>query len=548
MAEESRQAAWAAVRALGRQPGAAAIRPLFAADPRRAARFTWRADGLLLDASRTAIGEEALSALLALARATGVAALRDAMARGEAVNNTEGRAALHMALRGPRGVAFRAGAEDAAAAVHGTLDAMRAFCAAVHDGAIRGAARERFTDVLNIGIGGSDLGPAMAARALCTARSPMRAHYLANVDAHAWEELRTRLDPARTLVLIASKTFTTQETMANAHLVRDWLAATLGEQRIGTHLAALSTNLPATAAFGIAPDRVFGFRDWVGGRFSMWSSIGLSLALALGWDVFEGLLAGARAMDEHFLAAPLAENLPVLLALVEVWHRNVLGYPSRAVLPYDERLARLPAHLQQVEMESLGKGVTRGGAPVAQDTGPVVFGEPGTNAQHSFMQLIHQGSTPVPVDFILVANPDHPHAESHRMLLANGLAQAEALLRGRDAAEVEAEMRAAGTDPATIARLLPHRLFHGDRPSNVILLPCLDAFRLGQLVALYEHKVAALGAIWDINAFDQWGVELGKQLAGRILPALEPGARTAGLHPATAALVAEIARLRDTRG
>ena len=548
MADATLQAAWGAVQALGRREGAAAIRPLFAADRDRAARCTRRGADILLDYSRTAIGDETFAALMALARAAGVEAFRDAMAQGEAVNNTEGRAALHMALRGARGTPFRAGAEDAAAAVHGTLDAMRDFCAAVHEGRITGATRERFTDVLNIGIGGSDLGPAMAARALWTPRMPMRAHYLANVDAHAWEELRARLDPARTLVLVASKTFTTQETMTNAHLVRAWLADALGEAQVGAHLAALSTNLKATAAFGIAPDRVFGFRDWVGGRFSMWSSIGLSLALALGWDSFEALLAGARAMDEHFLRAPLDANLPVLLALVEVWHRNALGYPSRAVLPYDERLARLPAHLQQLEMESLGKGVARDGTPVAQDTGPVVFGEPGTNAQHSFMQLIHQGTTPVPVDFLFVANPDHPHADSHRKLLANGLAQAEALLRGRTADEVEAEMRAAGTDEATIARLLPHRVFPGDRPSNVLLVPRLDAHRLGQVVALYEHKVAALGALWGINPFDQWGVELGKQLAGGILPALEAGAPTAGMHPATAALVAEIERLRHTGG
>lgn len=534
MTKGSAEAAWAALERIGARADGAAIRPLFAADPGRAARFTFRGADLLLDMSRTAIGDEAMAALLALARATDVEGFRDAMARGDAVNTTEGRAALHMALRAPRG------AGDAAATVHDTLDLMRAFVGAVHDGAIRGATGEAFTDVLNIGIGGSDLGPAMVARALWTPAAPMRAHYLANVDAHAWEAIHPRLNPATTLVLVASKTFTTQETMANAQLARAWLGAALGEDRVALHLAALSTNLAATAAFGVAPTRVFGFRDWVGGRFSLWSSIGLSLALALGWDAFARLLAGARAMDEHFLAAPLERNLPVLLALVEVWHRNALGYPARAVLPYDERLSRLPAHLQQLEMESLGKSVTRAGAPVARPTGPVVFGEPGTNAQHSFIQLIHQGTTPVPVDFICVATPDHGHADSHRMLLANLLAQAEALLRGRDAAEVAAEMQAAGADAATIARLLPHRVFSGDRPSIVILLPRLDAPTFGQLVALYEHKVAVLGALWDIDPFDQWGVELGKRLADGILPALRPGAATAALHPATAALIAEI--------
>ena len=542
MPETTTEAAWGTVEALSRRPGAGAIRTLFAADPRRFARFSRRSGDVLLDLSRTAISEEVLAALLALARAAGLERFRDAMASGAAVNATERRAALHMALRAPDGVPFTTGEEDAAAAVHGTLSAMRGFVAAVHDGTLRGATGERFTDVLNIGIGGSDLGPAMAARALWTPASPMRAHYLANVDAHAWEELRHRLDPARTLVLVASKTFTTQETMTNAALVRDWLERTLGQGQAGAHLAALSTNLTATAAFGIPSQRVFGFRDWVGGRFSMWSAIGLSLALSLDWDAFTRLLAGARAMDEHFLAAPLADNLPVLLALAEAWHVNGLGYPSRAVLPYDERLARFPAHLQQLEMESLGKRVTAAGAAAPRATGAVVFGEPGTNAQHSFMQLIHQGTTPVPVDFILVANPDHPHADSHHKLLANGLAQAEALLRGKDAAAVAAEMRAAGKDEAEIARLTPHRVFPGDRPSTTILLPRLDAFTLGQLVALYEHKVACLGALWGINPFDQWGVELGKQLAGHILPALE--GRDGVQDPATAPLIAEIRRLQ----
>ncbi len=429
---------------------------------------------------------------------------------------------------------------EATAAAAETPEAAAAATAAGSTGAAVTAARN---ETLNIGIGGPDLGPAMAARALWTPGCPMRAHYLANVDAHAWEALRPGLDPRRTLVLIASKTFTTQETMTNAALVRGWLAGALGEEGTGQHLAALSTNLKATAAFGIAPDRVFPFRDWVGGRFSLWSAIGLSLALALGWERFAQLLAGARAMDEHFLAAPLADNLPALLALAEVWHVNGLGYPSRAVLPYDERLARLPAHLQQVEMESLGKRVTMDGAPVGRATGPVVFGEPGTNAQHSFMQLLHQGTTPVPADVILVARPDHPHADSHRKLLANGLAQAEALMRGKTEGEVRAEMAAAGAQPAEIERLLPHRVFPGNRPTVTILLPRLDPFALGQLVALYEHKVFCLGALWDVNAFDQWGVELGKQLAGAILPELEAGAPKPGAHDgSTEGLMQEIGR------
>jgi glucose-6-phosphate isomerase len=535
-------AAWQAITALGADPAARDIRAHFAADPARPARWTRRAEGLLLDLSRTALDDRSLAALLALADAAAVFPRRDAMARGEAVNATEDRAVMHMALRAPRDAGFRAGAEDASGQVADTLALMRSFVDALHDGTIAGATGERFTDVLNIGIGGSDLGPAMAARALAGPDDRLRAHFLGNVDAHAWEAIRPRLDPARTLVLIASKTFTTQETMANARLVRAWLAEALGEAALPRHLAALSTNLGATADFGVAPARVFGFRDWVGGRFSLWSAIGLSVALAQGWDRFARLLDGARAMDRHFLAAPARDNLPLLLALTEIWHVNALGYPTRAVLPYDERLARLPAHLQQVEMESLGKGVTLGGLPVARGTGPVVFGEAGTNAQHSFMQLIHQGPMPVPVDFVLVARPDHGHADSHRKLLANGLAQAEALLVGRDAEAVAAEMRTAGIAPARIASVLPHRVFTGNRPSVTILLPRLDPFSLGALVALYEHKVFCLGALWDINAFDQWGVELGKQLAGPILAALEGGAAPA--QPATAAMLAAIEALQ----
>jgi glucose-6-phosphate isomerase len=537
---EARRTAWDAVRRLAAAPGVRAIRARLDAEPDRFARLSRRGAGLLLDLSRTALDDTALTALLDYARTAEVTGFRDAMARGEAVNATERRAALHLALRAPAGH-FRTGQEDTSAEVHATLAAMRAFTDAVHSGAIRGAIGARFTDVVNIGIGGSDLGPAMATRALHHAASPMRAHYLANVDAHAWAALRPTLDPRTTLVLVASKTFTTQETMANAALAKSWLAETLGEAGAPAHLAALSTNLAATAAFGIAPDRVFGFRDWVGGRFSLWSAIGLSVALACGFDVFARLLAGARAMDEHFLTAPEPDNLPLLLALAELWHVDALGLPARAVLPYDERLGRLPAHLQQLEMESLGKRVTAEGAPVPMPTGPIVFGERGTNAQHSFMQLIHQGPTPVPVDFILIARPDHAHPASHRILLAHAMAQAEALARGKTEAEARAEMTAAGLPPAEVDRLAPHRVFPGNRPSVSILLPQLTPEALGALVALYEHKVACLGALWGINPFDQWGVELGKQFASGILPALTG---TAPLRDAaTAAMTAEIKAL-----
>jgi glucose-6-phosphate isomerase len=513
------------------------IGALFGHDPMRAENFTHSACGIRLDLSKTAISAEVMAALLALARARDVAGFRDRMAQGAAVNGTENRAALHMALRAPTGF----GAEGDAA--RATLSRMQGFVAATH-------ASGRITDVLNIGIGGSDLGPAMVATALAGAQDKCRAHYVANVDGAAIAPLLARLDPARTLVLVASKTFTTQETMANAGVARAWMVAAGGEAAVATNFAALSTNLKAVAAFGIVPGQTFGFHDWVGGRFSLWSAIGLSLALALGWETFAALLQGAAAMDRHFLEAPLESNLPVLMALAEYWHASVLGHGARAVLAYDQRLSRFAAHLQQVEMESLGKRVTVDGLPVQAATGPVVFGEPGTNAQHSFMQLIHQGSRPVPVDFLLAATsdhegPDHELAENHRILAAHAIAQAEALLAGKTAAQAEAEMLAAGMAPSEAARLAPHRAFPGDRPSLFLLYRRLDATTLGALVALYENKVAALGALWRINPFDQWGVELGKVLAGRVLPELSPGAAPGAHDGSTTAL---IRAFRDLRG
>lgn len=539
MRDSTFETAWARLERLAGAPGAGAIRPLFAADPERFAKFSQRGAGLLLDRSKTSISPEVQAALLDLAVESDVEGKRAVMASGGIANPTEGRAALHMALRGELPHA----AEESADA-RATLKRMREFTEAVHHGDIRGATNQRFDTVLNIGIGGSDLGPVMVIRALWRAGDPMRPIHLGNVDGHGWEAVLPQLDARRTLVLVSSKTFTTQETMANARLVKRWMEASVGPAGASAHFVALSTNMKDTAEFGIAPDRVFPFRDWVGGRFSLWSAIGLSLALSLGWDRFQMLLDGAAAMDRHFLEAPLAENLPILLALTEIWHINGLGLRRRAVLPYDERLRRLPAHLQQLEMESLGKRVTVEGAPVPYSTGAVVFGEPGTSAQHSFMQLVHQGPKPVPVDFILIARPDHHHAENHRILLANGLAQAEALLAGRDAGQVAEDMRQAGADEATIARLVPHKVFPGDRPSVTILLPRLDPFTLGALIALYEHKVFTLGAVWNINPFDQWGVELGKVLANPLVRELEAGARGEGHDGSTAGLLAEVLRLQ----
>ena len=543
------QAVWDQITKLGEAARVTPIADLFAADANRVEDFSASLDDLTVDFSKTAIDRTALAALFNLANAAGLEAFRDRMFAGEEINPTEHRAALHVALRAPDGAAMTASlggkTEDASAYVTTQRDRMRAFVADVHLGHIRGATGLPFTDVLNIGIGGSDLGPRMVCEAL-TLVGPTRLtpHFLSNVDGHAFAALARVLDPARTLILVASKTFTTQETMTNARAARDWLAASLGEAAIGAHIAAMSTNTAATAAFGIAPDRVFGFRDWVGGRYSVWSPIGLSVALAAGWDAFQAMLDGGHAMDQHFRSAPLDRNLPVLLALVGIWNVNAMGSRTHCVLAYDRRLQRFPAFLQQLEMESNGKSVLLDGRPSPRQTGPVLFGEPGTDAQHSFMQLIHQGTQPVPVDFLLAAVPDHNRPEAHQILAAHAFAQAEALLAGKDLGTVQAEMAKAGASPAEIAAGAPHRVFSGNRPSNMILFRRLDAFTLGRLIALYEHKVAVQGCIWAIDSFDQWGVELGKVLATRLLPDLMNGTASAPHDPSTAALIARFRALR----
>ena len=546
----TRPAAFAHLSALAARPGGRLITPLFAADPARAARFSASLDDLTLDFSKNAIDDVALDGLFALAQAADLDGFRRRLFAGDAVNLTEQRAAMHMALRAPDGVSLRAslpgGDDQAADLARAERAKMQAFVAAIHGGTKRGATGQAFTHVVNIGIGGSDLGPLMAAQALTLGRtdSQLEARFLSNVDGHAFAETVKGLDPARTLVLVASKTFTTQETMMNAAAARAWIAGALGEAAIGQHFAALSTNLKAVAAFGIAPDHVFGFRDWVGGRYSLWSPIGLSIALAAGWQRFQALLDGAWAMDCHFRDAPLRENLPVLLALTGIWNVNALGHATQCVLAYDDRLKRFPAFLQQLEMESNGKRITVSGELTGWDTCPIVFGEPGTNAQHSYMQLVHQGTRPVPCDFILAANSDHDRPDAHRALAANAFAQAEALLVGRQEADIRAEMAAKGTPQAEIDLIAPHRVAPGERPSNTILFDRLDAFSLGRLIALYEHKVAVQGCLWGIDSFDQWGVELGKQLASGILPELTPGAPPGAHDSSTNALIARFRALR----
>ena len=542
-------AAWTRIAHLAARPDARDIRALFAADPDRARRFSATFEDLTLDFSKSAIDGEALVALLDLAHAADLDAFRARLFNGDVVNPTEGRAAMHMALRSAADAGMRAtlpgGVDEASHLAAAERDKMRDFVRKVHDGALRGADGQPFDTVLNIGIGGSDLGPRMAVDALTLAGSPkMRARFLSNVDGHAFAALAQELDPARTLVLVASKTFTTLETMTNAHAVREWMVAKPGEEAVGAQFGALSTNLKAVGAFGIRPEHVFGFRDWVGGRYSVWSPIGLPVALAAGWDAFQAFLDGGAAMDAHFRDTPFAENLPVLLALVGIWHIDALDLRTQCVLAYDERLRRFPAYLQQLEMESNGKSVTLAGQPTPRLTCPVVFGEPGTDAQHSFMQLVHQGTQAVPVDFVFAAVPDHDRPQAHRILIANALAQAEALLRGKTLADAEGEMRAKGAPEAEIAAVAPARSFSGNRPSNTIMFRRLDGYALGRLIALYEHKVAVQGWLWQIDSFDQWGVELGKVLAGGILPALADGAKPGAHDSSTTALIGRFRALR----
>ena len=529
----TRHAAFAQLSALADRPNGRRITHLYEADPTRAARFSATLDDLTLDYGKTSIDDAAREALFALAEAADLDLFRRRLFAGAAVNVTEHRAAMHMALRAPPDAGLRAalpgGVDDASALAAEERARMRDFIAAVHAGRKTGATGEQFTTVVNVGIGGSDLGPRVVTEALTIGRSDarMQAKFLSNVDGHAFNAVVQDLDPARTLVLVASKSFTTQETAMNAAAMRGWIAGALGEAAVGHHFAALSTNLDAVAAFGIPPEHVFGFRDWVGGRYSLWSPVGLVIPLTVGWDKFQALLDGAWAMDVHFRDAPLRANLPVLLGLVGVWHVNALGCAAHCVLAYDERLRRLPAHLQQVEMESNGKHIGLDGAQLDHATCPVLFGEPGTSAQHSFMQMIHQGTSMVPVDFILAAEPDHDRPAAHRALAANAFAQAAALLRGRAAPAGE-----------------PYRDFAGERPSNTILFRRLDAFSLGRLIALYEHKVAVQGCLWGIDSFDQWGVELGKELAGGVLPELTPGAAPGAHDGSTAALIARFRALR----
>jgi glucose-6-phosphate isomerase len=517
------------------------MRQAFNDDALRFKRFSLILDDMLLDWSKCAVTAETMKLLRELAEAGDVAGKRDQMFAGDLINTSEQRAVLHVALRNRSNRPIRVAGQDVMPDVNRVLSAMRDFATGVRSGAIATASGKRISDVVNIGIGGSDLGPAMTVLALAPYHDGPRLHFVSNIDgAHLADTLKN-LDPARTLFLIASKTFTTIETMTNAHSAREWIVKHLGETAVSKHFAAISTALDKVRAFGIGEERAFGFWDWVGGRYSIWSAIGLPLMIAIGPENFGHFLSGAHAMDEHFRSAPIDKNLPVTLGLIGVWHRNICGYATRAVIPYDQHLSRLPAYLQQLDMESNGKGVQRDGTKVETDTGPVVWGEPGTNGQHAFFQLIHQGTSVIPVEFLIAAQSHEPAlAQHHNLLMANCLAQSEALMRGRTLEEAKRQVLAQGKDEAEAERLAPHRAFTGNRPSLTIVYKKLDPQTLGRLIALYEHRVFVEAAIWNIDAFDQWGVELGKELATGLLPIVEGKSEALERDASTQGLVAHL--------
>ena len=503
------------LRAHARELESVHLRDLFGGDPDRARRYSIEAGDLRLDYSKNRMTDRTLSLLLDLARDAGVAAERDAMFAGEPINRTENRAVLHVALRAPRDAVIPVDGRDVVPGVHAVLDRMGAFAARVRSGEWKGHTGRRIRSIVNIGIGGSDLGPAMATQALLSfSDRSLSVRFVSNIDATHLAETVRDLDPAETLFIVASKTFTTEETMINANSARAWLIRSLGDSSaVARHFVAVSTHAGRVAEFGIDPAHMFEFWDWVGGRYSLCSAIGLPLMLAIGPDHFRDMLAGFHRMDRHFVEAPMESNMPVILALLGVWYNNVWGAQSHAILPYDQYLARFPAYFQQADMESNGKGIDRDGRPVDYQTGPVIWGEPGTNGQHAFYQLIHQGTKLIPCDFIGFARSRNPIGDHHDRLMANFFAQTEALAFGKTMDEVRSE----GVPEARV----PHKMFPGNRPTNTILAPELTPAVLGQLIALYEHKIFTQGILWNIHSFDQWGVELGKVLARRILPQLQ---------------------------
>ncbi|HOW50666.1 MAG TPA: glucose-6-phosphate isomerase [bacterium] len=537
---------WRALDAHFDEMSAVAMRGLFAADPNRFERFSIGFEDILIDFSKNLVTERTMELLCALAEDCGLKDAIAAMFAGEHINVTEDRAVLHVALRNRSSRPMLTDGKDVMPGVRKVLDQMRDFSERLLSGAWQGYSGRRITDIVNIGIGGSDLGPVMVTEALRPYWKPgITPHFVSNVDGTHMIETLKKLDPATTLFIIASKTFTTQETMTNAETARRWfLDKAKDEKAVAKHFVAVSTNAKEVAKFGIDTANMFEFWDWVGGRYSLWSAIGLSIACTVGFENFEHLLDGAHAMDEHFRTEPFERNAPVILALLGVWYGNFFGAHSEAILPYDQYLHRFAAYFQQGNMESNGKSVGRDGRPVGHETGPIIWGEPGTNGQHAFYQLIHQGTKLIPCDFIAPAISHNPVGDHHRKLLSNFFAQTEALMTGKTAEEVRAEMRKAGKSEADIEKVLPFRVFAGNRPTNSILCHKITPRTLGSLIALYEHKIFTQGVIWNIYSFDQWGVELGKQLANKILPELEGDAPVTGHDGSTSGLINAYKQLR----
>ena len=531
--------AWKALEAHYQEIKHVHMQKMFAEDPQRFEKFSLALNDILLDYSKNRITEETISLLLDLAIQADVRGYIEKMFAGDKINVTENRAVLHVALRNRSNRPIYVDGADVMPAVNQVLKRMARFCDKVREEGWKGYTGKAITDIVNIGIGGSDLGPVMATEALKPYGKPgLNPHFVSNIDGtHLIETLKT-LDPETVLFIIASKTFTTQETLTNAHSARDWFLAKADDaSAIAKHFVAVSTNSEEVSRFGIDTKNMFEFWDWVGGRYSLWSAIGLSIALYVGMENFESMLAGAHDMDEHFRITPLDKNMPVLLGLLGIWYNNFFHAQTHAILPYDQYLHRFPAYFQQGDMESNGKGVNRQGERVDYSTGPVVWGEPGTNGQHAFYQLIHQGTKLIPADFLAPIDSQNPLGRHHEILLSNYFAQTEALMKGKTEDEARSELLASGLDPDTAEALMPHKVFKGNRPTNAILFKKLDPWTLGALIALYEHKIFVQGVIWNINSFDQWGVELGKQLAKVILPELEGDDRTTSHDPSTNGLI-----------
>jgi len=521
------------------------IASLFRAPANRFGGFSANCGEILFDYSKNNIDEPMLEALLDVAQAAELAERRDALFSGQHINVTEDRAVQHTALRDLSGGPIVIDGMDVRPEILAVRERMARFSHDVRQGVVAGRGG-KFTDVDNIGIGGSDLGPVMVTAALAPYHDGPRVHFVSNVDGADISDVLCDLNAETTLFIIASKTFTTQETMTNAQTARDWIVSRCGEDAVQNHFVALSTALDRIKTFGIRDDRAFGFWDWVGGRYSIWSAIGLSVMLAVGPEAFNGFLGGAHAVDRHFRETPDRENIPVLMALIGIYHRNICGYSTQAVLPYDQHLHRFAAYLQQLDMESNGKRIDLEGSEVTHHTGPIVWGEPGTNGQHAFYQLIHQGTSVIPADFLIAANANHPVGDHHEKLMANALAQTEALMLGKSHQQVESGLRNTGLSELEIAALVPHKVFPGNRPTNTFLYPKLTPHVLGQLIALYEHKVFVQGVVWNINSFDQWGVELGKELAGQLLPMVRGDVPSKDRNGSTKGLIGAFHAMRET--